>query len=62
MVRCGGCPWCRFIYRVEVTGTGPGMHFTATARAISGPIAGTTMKIDQTGVLTISPMHVDACQ
>jgi hypothetical protein len=53
---------CRFIYRVELSGTGPSGKFTATARAVSGPIAGTTMKIDQTGVLTISPVHVDACQ
>ncbi|WNG57775.1 hypothetical protein F0U59_25700 [Archangium gephyra] len=47
---------CRFIYSVEVAGTGPAMTFIATARAISGPIAGTTMKINETGVLTITPV------
>lgn len=53
---------CRFIYRVALTGTGPTMTFTATARAVSGPIAGTTMKIDQTGVLTSTPVYADACR
>ncbi|MCY1078393.1 hypothetical protein [Archangium lansingense] len=52
---------CRFIYRVELSGTGPAMTFIATARAISGPIAGTTMKIDQTGVLSITPVR-GACE
>lgn len=47
---------CRFIYRVEVAGTGPTMTFTATARAISGPIAGTTIKINEDAVLTITPV------
>jgi hypothetical protein len=53
---------CRFIYRVEVTGTGPALTFTATARAISGLVEGTTMKIDQTGVLTITPACSGGCK
>jgi hypothetical protein len=52
---------CRFIYRVEVAGTGPAMTFIATARAISGTIAGTTMKINETGVLTVTPVP-GACE
>ncbi|AKJ03650.1 hypothetical protein ATI61_11999 [Archangium gephyra] len=48
---------CRFIYRVDVQGTAPTMTFTATARAISGPIAGTTIKIDESGVLTLTPAY-----
>lgn len=50
---------CRFIYRVEVTGP---TSFIATARAVSGLIAGTTLQIDETGSLTRSPVHSDACQ
>jgi hypothetical protein len=52
---------CRFIYSVEVAGTGPEMTFIATARAISGPIAGTTLKINESGVLTITPV-LGACE
>ncbi|HYO70931.1 MAG TPA: hypothetical protein VEU33_33110 [Archangium sp.] len=52
---------CRFIYRADVAGTPPAMTFTATARAISGPIAGTTLKIDEAGVLTITPVP-GACE
>ncbi|PTL80955.1 hypothetical protein DAT35_26890 [Vitiosangium sp. GDMCC 1.1324] len=49
---------CRFIYRVEVTPTG----FIATARAVSGLAAGTTMKIDETGTTTITPVPFSDCQ
>jgi hypothetical protein len=49
---------CRFIYRVEVTSP---TSFIATARAVSGLIAGTTLQIDQTGTLTRSPVYSDAC-
>jgi hypothetical protein len=50
---------CRFIYRVEVTGPS---SFIATARAVSGLIEGTTIKIDETGTLTLTPVHASACQ
>jgi hypothetical protein len=35
--------------------------FIATARAVSGLIAGTTLQIDETGTLTRSPVYSDAC-
>ncbi|QRO02238.1 hypothetical protein JRI60_26075 [Archangium violaceum] len=50
---------CRFIYRVEVTGP---FSFTATARAVSGLIEGTTIRIDETGTLTLTPVHSSTCQ
>jgi len=49
---------CRFIYRVEVTGP---FSFIATARAVSGLIAGTTIRIDETGTLTLTPVHDSTC-
>jgi hypothetical protein len=49
---------CRFIYHVELTGPS---SFIATARAVSGPIAGTTFQLDETGTLTHSPVHSGAC-
>lgn len=52
-----GAAGCRFIYRVDVTPSG----FVATARAVSGAISGTTLKIDQDGALTISSIPFE-CQ
>ncbi|WNG57641.1 hypothetical protein F0U59_24930 [Archangium gephyra] len=49
---------CRFIYHVEVTSPST---FIATARAVSGPIAGTTFQIDETGTRTYSPVRSAAC-
>jgi hypothetical protein len=49
---------CRFIYHVEVADPS---SFIAMARAVSGLIAGTTLQIDETGTLTRSPVHSDAC-
>lgn len=43
---------CRFIYHVELTPSG----FLATARAVSGHIAGTLLKIDEQGSLTTSSL------
>lgn len=51
----------RFIYRVEVTGTGPAMTFTATARGVSGLVEGTTIKVNETGLLTITPRIGGGC-
>ncbi|QRK06383.1 hypothetical protein JQX13_40810 [Archangium violaceum] len=48
---------CRFIYHVDLTPSG----FIATARAVSGVIAGTTMKIDETGSVSISSIPFE-CQ
>ncbi|MFY0522606.1 hypothetical protein ACN28I_05145 [Archangium gephyra] len=52
---------CRFIYRVEVAGTGPEMTFTATARGVSGLVEGTTIKVNETGLLTITPPIGGGC-
>ncbi|PTL80252.1 hypothetical protein [Vitiosangium sp. GDMCC 1.1324] len=49
---------CRFIYHVQVTGPS---SFIATARAVSGRVAGTTLQIDETGTLTRTPVYSDAC-
>ncbi|MFY0567616.1 hypothetical protein ACN28E_27840 [Archangium lansingense] len=49
---------CRFIYQVEVTSPS---SFIATARAVSGLIAGTTLRMDETGTLTRSPAYSDTC-
>lgn len=48
---------CRFIYRVDLTPAG----FVATARAVSGAISGTTLKIFQDGALSISSIPFE-CQ
>ncbi|OJH36476.1 hypothetical protein BON30_32460 [Cystobacter ferrugineus] len=49
---------CRFIYHVEVTGP---FSFIATARAVSGLVAGMTLRIDETGTLTRTPAPSGAC-
>ncbi|WNG31134.1 hypothetical protein F0U62_49320 [Cystobacter fuscus] len=49
---------CRFIYQVEVTGP---FSFIATARAVSGLVAGMTLRIDETGTLTRTPAPSGEC-
>ncbi|ATB33538.1 hypothetical protein [Melittangium boletus] len=50
---------CRFIYHVDLK-SNP-MGFTLTARAVSGSIQGTTIKMEDSGALTVTPVPFSEC-
>ena len=50
---------CRFIYRIDLK-SNP-MGFTLTARGVSGFIQGVTVKMDDSGALTVTPLPHSDC-
>jgi hypothetical protein len=50
---------CRFLYRVTVTGP---YSFIATAYGVSGAVEGTTLKVDETGQLTVTRSLFNGCE
>jgi hypothetical protein len=55
----GGVAGCRFVYSVTVTGP---YSFIATARGVSGTVAGTLLRVDEAGRLTLTRSLFSGCE
>lgn len=55
----GGVAGCRFVYSVTVTGP---TSFIAVARGVSGTVAGTVLRVDETGRLTLARSLFSNCE